>query len=175
VTLTVGGVTVPVLYAGPQGQYAGLDQVNAGPLPHSFEGRGEINAALTVDGKLANAVTVSFSGRGTFTSIDPPGSTSTIAYGVNTSGQVVGYYTNASGTHGFLMSAGTFSTIDFPGASVTSASGINGAGQIVGTYVANGLHGFLSTRGHSYHTGFPWNPKRDTKRHQQFRADRRIL
>ena len=155
VTLTVGGVTVPVLYAGPQGQYAGLDQVNAGPLPHSFEGRGEINAALTVDGKLANAVTVSFSGRGTFTSIDPPGSTSTIAYGVNTSGQVVGYYTNASGTHGFLMSAGTFSTIDFPGASVTSASGINGAGQIVGTYVANGLHGFLSTGGTLTTLDFP--------------------
>lgn len=83
----------------------------------------------------------------TFTSIDPPGSTSTIAYGVNTGGQVVGYYTNASGIHGFLMSAGAFSTIDFQGASTTVASGINGGGQIVGRYVANGLHGFLLAGG----------------------------
>jgi uncharacterized protein (TIGR03437 family) len=147
VSLTVGGYTVPVLYAGPQGQYAGLDQINAGPLPR-VEGQGELSAVLTVEGKPANAATVSFAARPglhrTFTSIDPPGSTSTIAYGVNTSGQVVGYHTNASGTHGFLMTAAAFSTIDFPGASATFASGINGAGQIVGRYVANGpLRGFL--------------------------------
>jgi uncharacterized protein (TIGR03437 family) len=55
---TVGGLAVNV--AGPvaQGQFAGLDQVNLGPLPRSLAGRGEVNIVLTVDGKAANTVTV---------------------------------------------------------------------------------------------------------------------
>ena len=57
-TATVGGVAVGV--AGPvaQAEYAGLDQVNLGPLPASLSGRGEVAIALTVDGKTANQVTV---------------------------------------------------------------------------------------------------------------------
>lgn len=59
-TATIGGVFVPV--AGPvaQDQYAGLDQVNLGPLPQSLIGRGEVPVVLTVDGKTANSVTVRF-------------------------------------------------------------------------------------------------------------------
>ena len=59
-TATLGGT--PVSVAGPvaQGQYAGLDQVNLGPLPRSLTGRGELVIQLTVDGKAANPVTVSF-------------------------------------------------------------------------------------------------------------------
>ena len=91
----------------------------------------------------------------TFTSVDPPGSTSTDAMGVNSSGQVIGGYTNASGGHGFLMKAGAFSSIDFPGASDTSASGINDTGQIVGRYVENGQHGFLLAGGSFTTLDFP--------------------
>jgi uncharacterized protein (TIGR03437 family) len=58
VALTVGGVPVPVSYAGPQNQYLGLDQVNAGPLPRSLQGSNEVNVLLTVSGKQANIVTV---------------------------------------------------------------------------------------------------------------------
>jgi gluconolactonase len=59
-TATIGGTAVSV--AGPvaQGQYAGLDQVNLGPLPRSLAGRGEVEIALTVAGKAANKVTVKF-------------------------------------------------------------------------------------------------------------------
>lgn len=58
-SVTVGGVTVPL--AGPvaQPEYAGLDQVNVGPLPGSLAGRGNVPVILTVDGSTANAVTVS--------------------------------------------------------------------------------------------------------------------
>jgi len=58
VSATIGGVNVNV--AGPvaQGQYAGLDQVNLGPLPRSLAGKGELDVVLTVDGKQANVVTV---------------------------------------------------------------------------------------------------------------------
>jgi uncharacterized protein (TIGR03437 family) len=41
VALSVGGISVPVRYAGPQNQYEGLDQVNAGPL------RGACKAEVT--------------------------------------------------------------------------------------------------------------------------------
>ncbi len=58
-TATIGGVSVPV--AGPvaQSQYAGLDQLNLGPLPRSLAGRGELPLVVTVDGKTGNPVTVS--------------------------------------------------------------------------------------------------------------------
>ena len=57
VSATVGGVSAHVFYAGAQGQFVGLDQVNV-LLPRSLAGRGEVNIALTVDGKAANIVTV---------------------------------------------------------------------------------------------------------------------
>ena len=47
-----------MLGAVPQGQFVGLDQVNLGPLPRSLTGRGEVDIVLTVDGKVANTVTV---------------------------------------------------------------------------------------------------------------------
>jgi uncharacterized protein (TIGR03437 family) len=58
--LTLDGANVPVDYAGAQNEFVGLDQVNAGPIPRSFAGRGETAVELTVDGKPANIVTVSF-------------------------------------------------------------------------------------------------------------------
>ena len=56
VRCTVGGVDLPVLFAGPQGA-PGLDQVNV-ELPASLRGRGEVPVILTVDGKVANTVTL---------------------------------------------------------------------------------------------------------------------
>ena len=37
-----------------------------------------------------------------FTTLDVPDSTATYATGINASGQIVGYYYDAGGTHGFL-------------------------------------------------------------------------
>ncbi|MFN7930688.1 MAG: SMP-30/gluconolactonase/LRE family protein, partial [Blastocatellia bacterium] len=59
VSVTVGGVAVPVLYAGPQPQFVGLDQINV-QLPRSLAGRGDADVLLTVDGKVANAVKANF-------------------------------------------------------------------------------------------------------------------
>jgi uncharacterized protein (TIGR03437 family) len=56
VAVTVGGQTVPVLYAGVQGTYDGLDQVNVGPVPRSLTGSGRVNIVLTADGETANPV-----------------------------------------------------------------------------------------------------------------------
>jgi uncharacterized protein (TIGR03437 family) len=59
VTCTIGGVSMEVLYAGPQGDYVGLDQMNL-VLPRALAGRGEVDLVLTVDGKLANTVRINF-------------------------------------------------------------------------------------------------------------------
>jgi len=48
---------VQVLYAGAQGSFVGLDQINL-PVPRSLIGRGEIDVDLVVDGKKANTVRV---------------------------------------------------------------------------------------------------------------------
>jgi hypothetical protein len=77
-----------------------------------------------------------------------PGSGSTIPTGINDHGDIVGYFNNGTGIHGFLRSAaGTYTTIDVPGAVGvfgTEAQGINNAGVIVG-YFDDGttIHGFL--------------------------------
>jgi uncharacterized protein (TIGR03437 family) len=57
VTATLGGTVAATLFAGAQGDFAGLDQVNV-EIPRSLSGRGEIDAALRVDGKAANVVRV---------------------------------------------------------------------------------------------------------------------
>jgi uncharacterized protein (TIGR03437 family) len=54
--VTVGGQSVPVLYAGAQEIYDGLDQVNVGPVPRSLIGSGNVNIVLVADGQTANPV-----------------------------------------------------------------------------------------------------------------------
>ncbi|MFN0121514.1 MAG: kelch repeat-containing protein [Blastocatellia bacterium] len=59
VTLRIGGVDTQVLFAGAQGEFAGLDQMNL-QLPQSLAGRGEVEAQLIVDGRTANTVRINF-------------------------------------------------------------------------------------------------------------------
>jgi uncharacterized protein (TIGR03437 family) len=58
VSAQVGEQEVGVLYAGPQGEFAGLDQINIGPLSHSLLGRGLVDVKVTVNGSTSNAVHV---------------------------------------------------------------------------------------------------------------------
>ena len=53
----IGGLPAEVLYAGPQGEYAGLDQLNLVP-PQGIHG--VVDVEIEVDGKSANPVTVMF-------------------------------------------------------------------------------------------------------------------
>jgi len=96
----------------------------------------------------------------TFSTFDFPGSFSTIALGINNSGQVVGYYNLIGGaSHNFLLSGGTFSSFDFPGGFGTFAKGINDSGQVVGYYILNpgsgATHGFLLSGGTFSTLDFP--------------------
>jgi probable HAF family extracellular repeat protein len=88
-----------------------------------------------------------------YTTLDVPGATgATVAQGINDAGQIVGWFQDPSGNHGFLYSGGTYATLNDPSsaAGLTLAWGINDDGQIVGYYGDNGLspsgaHGFLAT------------------------------
>ena len=57
VSVTLGGVNADALYAGPQGEFVGLDQLNVA-LPRSLAGRGEVDVRLTVEGVAANPLKV---------------------------------------------------------------------------------------------------------------------
>ena len=57
--VTIGGVPVAIYGAAPRSEFAGLDQVNVGPLPSSLAGRGEQTIILKVDEKAANPIKVS--------------------------------------------------------------------------------------------------------------------
>jgi uncharacterized protein (TIGR03437 family) len=61
VSATIGSTALEVLYAGPQGSFPGLDQVNL-RLSAALAGAGPVELALTVDGKPANVVQLNFVG-----------------------------------------------------------------------------------------------------------------
>jgi probable HAF family extracellular repeat protein len=75
------------------------------------------------------ATTYTITDLGTF-----PGGNSSYAYGINDSGQVVGYSATADGSgHAFLWQDGTMTDLGtLPGDSVSNAYGINDAGQVIG-------------------------------------------
>ncbi len=54
----IGGIDAPVIYAGAQGDFVALDQINL-QLPRSLAERGGVVIEITVDGKRTNAVSVS--------------------------------------------------------------------------------------------------------------------
>ena len=58
VTARVGGGDAQVLYAGAVSGFFGLDQLNLRLPPRSQTGNGQVNVALSIDGKTANTVTV---------------------------------------------------------------------------------------------------------------------
>jgi hypothetical protein len=69
--------------------------------------------------------------------------------GINVAGEIVGYYRDSSGPHGFLYNGGSSTPINVPGSTETYAYGINNPGQIVGYYFPSGPNtsGFLNTAG----------------------------
>jgi uncharacterized protein (TIGR03437 family) len=57
VTARIGAQAATVPYCGPQPQFTGLDQVNV-LIPRALKGAGEVDVALTVDGKAVNVLRV---------------------------------------------------------------------------------------------------------------------
>lgn len=59
VVCNISGRSLPVVYAGPQSEFPGLDQVNV-LLPASLAGAGTVNVSLSVDGVISNTAKLLF-------------------------------------------------------------------------------------------------------------------
>lgn len=57
VSVTIGEVSTDAIYAGPQGTFVGLDQINV-LLPRNLAGRGDVDLSVLVDGQEANKLKV---------------------------------------------------------------------------------------------------------------------
>lgn len=80
----------------------------------------------------------------------PGAAQGSIATGINSSSQIVGFYTDSSDvTHAFYDSAGTIETVDNPAGTGTAAFDINDSGDIVGQFVdtSGNIHGYLDVGG----------------------------
>ncbi len=86
---------------------------------------------------------------GVFTQLDFPGASETTAFGINSSGTVVGIYANDVVQHSFIYENGVYTDVNFPGANWTDATAINDLGVIVGYYQdANfNVNGFMYYQG----------------------------
>jgi uncharacterized membrane protein len=79
------------------------------------------------------------------TVIDPPGSTFTQAQAINSADQIVGFYFDATGGHGFLRQRnGSFTMVGLANSGLTPQA-INSEGQIAAYFfdAARLLHGFF--------------------------------
>src|SRR5216683_1859877 len=63
----------------------------------------------------------------TFPQLDVPGAFDTQANGINGAAQIVGIFTDSTGTHGFLDTGGSFTQLDVPGGTLPGVNGINDA------------------------------------------------
>jgi hypothetical protein len=73
--------------------------------------------------------------QGTYTQIDVPGSAITYCWGINSAGDIVGYYSveGSSYSPGYILSNGNYTTINYGGPyGSTLLKGLNDVGQIVG-------------------------------------------
>jgi hypothetical protein len=81
--------------------------------------------------------------QGTYMQIDVPGSIDTALRGINSEGDISGFYVDDSlgNDHGFLLSGGSYMTIDYPDPNFpdTQLFGMNDVGQTVGVAFGNGL------------------------------------
>jgi probable HAF family extracellular repeat protein len=91
-----------------------------------------------------------------YTSLQVPGSSYTVALGINNQGQIVGSFVSNGIQSGFLYSNGNFQTIACPNAGFTIAQSINDNGVIVGWCNPTGsAQGFIYQNGSFTYLSYP--------------------
>ena len=98
-----------------------------------------LRCALLLAGMLASVVLAAPTYAGaltyTFTTVDPPGSVGTDAFGINNAGELVGNFGTGGPAHGFLATGGHFTTIAVPNSTFAEVIGINNSGHMLGCLV----------------------------------------
>jgi len=101
-----------------RGIFYNIDVVLAGAIPGStnvmgINPRGDIVGSYTETNQAFVGFLLS---KGTFSTIEVPGSTFSPATGISPQGDILGFYFDSRGIgHGYLLSKGIFTTIDVPG------------------------------------------------------------
>ncbi len=110
----------------------------------------------TAVGEFFPASAFTFQGS-SYVALNVPGAITSAGTGINTSGKIVGWYTDSSDVHGFLYDGSRYTTIDHAGSVITYAYDINDAGLIVGYYADSNYfyHGFLYDNGTFTALDFP--------------------
>jgi hypothetical protein len=136
------------------GQFTPIHVPGKSATASAINNNGDV-AGFATSGSGATATTFSWLLRaGRLTTLQFPGGSDTQAFGINDKDQIVGSYTDASGTsHGFVVSDPTgphthWTSIDDPnGVGSTVVNGINDAGDLVGFYTdsAGNTDGMLAT------------------------------
>ncbi|WP_206757627.1 hypothetical protein [Nostoc sp. FACHB-110] len=85
-----------------------------------------------------------------FSTFDIPNSIATDAQAINDQGDIVGYFRDSTGDHGFSWNSGNFSTFDYPNALLTYANGINNQANVVGSYYQNTVYNTFLKIGDSF-------------------------
>jgi hypothetical protein len=119
-------------------------------------GKGTVNQILGINdqgtavGFYVNAKGASFGfslnqASGKFTPVTIAGGTNVAATGINTGGDITGFYNAGNATVGFIRKGARVFTLSYPRSTATTPLGINAHDQIVGSYVdrAKKTHGFL--------------------------------
>jgi hypothetical protein len=78
--------------------------------------------------------------------LDPPGSSSAVAAGINDRNEIAGYFTTSSNSRrAFLLKGATYTEFSYPGAVSSEALGIDGRGEVAGEYAdrSGATHGFV--------------------------------
>lgn len=103
-----------------------------------YQDQNQVNHAFELD-----------AGTGKFHNLLPPGlNGSAEATGINGKGDIVGYFTNASGNQvGFLLKGSNYTIFSVPGAKATQALSVQWQDQISGSYqdTSGNTHGFVLT------------------------------
>ena len=86
---------------------------------------------------------------GSSSPITYPGSTVDSANGINSGGEIVGFYGNGGALTGFTFNSAVYTSNAVPGSVATNDLGVNDSGQVVGGYTDGGnqTHGFLLSGG----------------------------
>ena len=141
-----------------RGQYIPLapDTVLGTNFSEAFKSndRGDVVGQFIGDDGFSHGFLLS---EGVVTTLDFPGASETLAFGINESGTVVGYWDlldangNVLAIHGFKWKDGAFTQVDFPGAVDTAVLGINARGDLVGGWdtgiTSPNEHGFACPKG----------------------------
>jgi uncharacterized protein (TIGR03437 family) len=136
---TIGNLSVPVLYAGAQGTFVGLDQINLGPIPRELIGVGTADVVVRVNNQPANTVQIC---------IPASNSVNLLVNGSFETGPAIpggsSYLTLSGGSTAVTGWRVTGSTVDYIGPSWKVSDGIR-AIDLDGAFSTGGIQQTFST------------------------------